>query len=296
MEVFAMRREYTVGVCLLLLMVSLPAGGEEPPAGEEVRADEEDVYLITPGDTISIFVAERSDLSTQVRIPLEGRIIIPGAGTIRAAGRGVEELSLEITRCLVVEGRLVRPRVAVSVVSYGSRRAFVHGAVAESQSVELPAERPLTLTQVIATSGGFSSNADREHVRITRRTKADAPRTFEVDAQSLARGASPEDDPVIEPGDTIYVPLREPVYVLGQVKKAGAQVVPYGYPLTVSKAVALAGGLGTYARYTRVIVTRRGEEKTQIFTVDLGQVFVGKLDQDMELRPGDTVYVPERRF
>jgi polysaccharide export outer membrane protein len=254
------------------------------------------VYLISPGDTISIFVAERSDLSTRVRVPLEGRIIIPGAGAVRAAGRSVEELSLEIARALVVEERLVKPRVAVSVVNYGSRRAFVYGAVASSQAVVLPPERPLTLTQVIATSGGFRPDADREHVRITRRSEADAPRTFEVDAQELAEGTSPEDDPVVEPGDTIYVPLREPVYVLGQVKSAGAYAVPYGYPLTVSKVIALSGGLGTYARYTRVVVTRRGEKKTQIFSVNLGAVFEGKLEEDMELKPGDTVFVPERRF
>ena len=36
---------------------------------------------------------------------------------------------------LEVEARLVRPRVAVSVASYGSRRAFVYGAVVTAQAV-----------------------------------------------------------------------------------------------------------------------------------------------------------------
>ncbi len=291
-----MRPECIVGAWVLLLVASAPAGGEEQRADEERRLDEVRVYLISPGDTITVFVAERPDLSTQVRVPLEGRIIIPGAGAVTAAGRGVEELSLEIARRLEVEARLVKPRVAVSVVSYGSRRAFVYGAVVRAQAVELPAERSLTLTQVIAASGDFRPDADREHVRITRRTAADAPRTFVVDAQSLAEGASPERDPVLEPGDTVYVPMREPVYVLGQVKSAGAHAVPYGYPLTVSKVVALSGGLGTYAGYKRVIITRRGEKGTEVFSVNLGAVFEGKLDEDMELKPGDTVFVPERRF
>lgn len=285
-----------VGSGLFLLAACGSAAAEGRRADDGRPADTERVYHILPGDTIRIFVAERPDLSTQVRIPLEGRIIIPGAGALRAAGRGVEELSLEIARRLEVEARLVKPRVAVSVVAYGSRRAFVYGAVLNAQAVELPAERPLTLTQVVAASGGFRPDADREHVRVVRRLGADGPRTFEVDAQRAADGASPESDPVLEPGDTVYVPMREPVYVLGQVKNAGAHPVPYGYPLTVSKAVALSGGLDKFARYTRVVVTRRTGKGAEIFSVNLGAVFEGKLDEDMELRPGDTVFVPERRF
>ncbi|MHC5056664.1 MAG: polysaccharide biosynthesis/export family protein [Planctomycetota bacterium] len=291
-----MRLERLVGGGLILLAACRPAAAEERRTDPERRVDEERVYLISPGDTIDVFVAERPDLSTQVRIPLEGRIIIPGAGAVRAAGRGVEELSLEIARRLEIEARLVKPRVAVSVVSYGSRRAFVYGAVVKAQAVELPAERPLTLTQVVAASGGFRPDADRERVRITRRSGTQGPRSFEVDAQKTAEGDEPEGDPVLEPGDTVYVPMREPVYVLGQVKSAGAHPVPYGYPLTVSKAVALSGGLDKFARYTRVVVTRRTGKETETFSVNLGAVFEGKLDEDMELRPGDTVFVPERRF
>jgi len=292
-----MRFERIVGCGFLVLALCGPGLAQEQTehkggaAGEEPR-----VYLISSGDTIDVFVAERPDLSTRVRIPLEGRIIIPGAGAVTAAGRGVEELSLEIARLLEVEARLVKPRVAVSVAGYGSRRAYVHGAVVTAHAVELPAECPLTLTQVVAASGGFRPEADRERVRITRRSGAGGARSFVVDAQKMAEGVSPEADPVLEPGDTVYVPMREPVYVMGQVKNAGAHAVPYGYPLTVSKAVALSGGLGTFARYTRVVVTRRAAKKTEVFSVNLGAVFEGKLDEDMELKPGDTVFVPERRF
>jgi len=292
-----MRIRNLVGGGLVLLAACALAEAQDRPAGDETPAvKKRRVYTILPGDTIDVYVAERPDLSTRVRIPLEGRIIIPGAGAVTAAGRGVEELSLEIARLLEVEARLVRPRVAVSVASYGSRRAFVYGAVVTAQAVALPPERPLTLTQVVAASGGFRPDADREHVRITRRSDAGEGRTFEVDAQKAAEGATPGGDPVLEPGDTVYVPMREPVYVMGQVKSAGAHPVPYGYPLTVSKAVALSGGLGKFARYTRVVVTRRTDQGTKTFSVNLAAVFEGKLDEDMELRPGDTVYVPERRF
>ncbi|MHC4252602.1 MAG: polysaccharide biosynthesis/export family protein, partial [Planctomycetota bacterium] len=114
---------------LVVLPLEVALGRDGESKGEKARKG---VYLIAPGDTIAIFVAERNDLSTQVRIPLEGSVILPGVGAIEAVGRSVEELSIEIARWLRTEARLVDPRVAVSVVAYGSRRAFVYGSVERS--------------------------------------------------------------------------------------------------------------------------------------------------------------------
>jgi polysaccharide export outer membrane protein len=254
------------------------------------------VYRITPGDTVSILVSERPDLSFQVKVPLEGNIILPGAGIVSATGRGVEELSRDITRKLTAEARLIEPRVAVSVVAYGFRRAFVYGAVERPQAVDLPPEVELTLTQAISTCGGFADDADRGHVRITRRARVGEARQLVVDAQKIAETDDAEVDRVLEPGDTVYVPQHQPVYVLGQVERPGAIQLPFGYPLTISKAVAIAGGFSKFARYTRVRVTRRTADGVERHTLDLGAVLEGELDRDMELSPGDTVYVPERVF
>ncbi len=270
--------------------------GKSPSDGETGEVATRRVYRLSPGDKISIFVAERPDLSAEVRIPLEGTVVLPGAGTSEVAGRGVEELSGDIAERLRVEARLVDPLVAVSVVEYRSRRAFVYGEVARAQAVELPAERPLTLTQAISTCGGFRVEADRNHVRVTRRSGPAASRVFEVDCQKIAEGSEPELDPVLESGDTVYVPTREPVYVLGQVEKPGALPVPYGYTLTVSKAVSMSGGWSKYARYSRVIVTRRTAEGAEVFRVDLGEVVLGEPEKDMVVEPGDTIYVPQRVF
>jgi protein involved in polysaccharide export with SLBB domain len=109
---------------------------------------------------------------------------------------------------------------------------------------------------------------------------------------------------LLRPGDTVYVPRREPVYVLGQVKNQGAVPIPFEYPLTVSKAVALSGGFTPYARHNRVRVRRAvrhaGGAKaqgTEIFTVDVSAFLSGSASaEDFVLEPGDMVYVPERVF
>jgi len=291
-----MRREFRGGVFARFLVavsaIAWPAGSH----GGDASQEEPRVYRIAPGDTVSIFVAERNDLSFQVRVPTEGNVILPGAGVVRAADLSAEELARAVASRLVAEAKLVEPRVSVSVVAYGARKAFVHGAVERPQAVDLPPEADLTLMQAVATCGGFRQDADRTRVRITRRPKLGGPRTFTIDAQKLAEGDSPELDPRLEPGDTVYVTFREPVYVLGQVEKPGAYHLPFGYALTVSKAIALSGGFSKFARYTRVRVARRGANAVETFTVDLGAVLDGQLDKDMELKPGDTVYVPERVF
>jgi polysaccharide export outer membrane protein len=261
--------------------------------GEATRG----VYAVAPGDTIAVSVLGREDLSCQVRVPREGNVMLPGAGVVRVTGQGVEDLSARVAALLEANERLLKARVVVSVISYGVRRAFVYGAASEARAMDLPAETDITLTQAVASCGGFAPDADRARVRITRRKPGEEAQVIVVDASIIAEGETPELDPFLEPGDTVYVPRRQPVYVLGQVQKQGALPLPFEYPLTVSKAVALSGGFTPYARHGRVLVTRRTPAGVEKFSVDVGAILVaGELDKDLELAPGDTVYVPERVF
>lgn len=85
------------------------------------------------------------------------------------------------------------------------------------------------------------------------------------------------------------------VSVLGQVNEAGS--IDYRDGLSLVQAVSLAGGLSAFAAPTRVKVTRRtgrGEE-TVTFEVSLSAIFNGKAE-DLVLRPGDIVFVPESRI
>lgn len=85
------------------------------------------------------------------------------------------------------------------------------------------------------------------------------------------------------------------VSVLGQVNKSGS--LDYRDGLTVVQAVSLAGGLGAFAAPGRVKVTRRtgvGDE-TVTFEVSLPAIVNGKAE-DLVLRPGDIVFVPESRI
>lgn len=85
------------------------------------------------------------------------------------------------------------------------------------------------------------------------------------------------------------------VSVLGQVNEAGS--IDYRDGLSLVQAVSLAGGLSAFAAPSRVKVTRRtgrGDE-TVTFEVSLPAIVNGK-SEDLVLRPGDIVFVPESRI
>jgi len=280
---------------LALLAVSI---APRAVAQEDERPDPEAMrYVVSTGDTIAVTVIGRDDLSAEVRIPRGGTVILPGAGLVRVTGLSVEQLSKKLAGLLETRERLRDPRVLVSVVAYAPKHAFVYGAVKNGHAIVLPDEAPMTLTQAIASCGGFVAAADRARVRIRRRGDDDKMVHRQIDAQAIADGDAPEADAVLEPGDTVYVPTREPVYVLGEVKKQGPLVVPAEFPLTVSRAIAMSEGFTPYARETRVRVMRKTPEGKTSFVLNVAKVLAdGELDKDLQLRPGDIVYVPERVF
>lgn len=81
------------------------------------------------------------------------------------------------------------------------------------------------------------------------------------------------------------------VYVTGRVTTPGAQ--PLKGPLTAMQAIALAGGVTEYADAKNITILRTINGRTQSFKFNYHDVARGKkLEQNIMLRPGDTVVVP----
>ncbi|HMP77604.1 MAG TPA: polysaccharide biosynthesis/export family protein [Kiritimatiellia bacterium] len=88
------------------------------------------------------------------------------------------------------------------------------------------------------------------------------------------------------------------VVVLGRVRTPGRVNIPPTQDLTVSGAIQLAGGLDTSARSSSIRLTRQKDDgKRERITVDLTAVGQqGRVENDLILRPGDLIFVPERIF
>lgn len=91
---------------------------------------------------------------------------------------------------------------------------------------------------------------------------------------------------------------RGKVYLVGAVRAPGPQDISSDETLTVSKAILRAGGFTEFANEKEVRITRDinpgAADKTNL-VVNVEQIFEkGKIENDITLRPGDLIYVPER--
>lgn len=80
------------------------------------------------------------------------------------------------------------------------------------------------------------------------------------------------------------------VYVLGSVARPGPY--PMTGKMTLINALALAGGTTKLADESRVQITRKADNSQTLVVVNANDVRRGSLD-DIELIPGDVVFVPE---
>ena len=81
------------------------------------------------------------------------------------------------------------------------------------------------------------------------------------------------------------------VFITGEVGKKGAY--PITGSMTVLQLISIAGGLGDYAKGEKITIVRNDGGKQVSFKFNYKEVINSKkLDQNIELKPGDTVVVP----
>jgi polysaccharide export outer membrane protein len=94
---------------------------------------------------------------------------------------------------------------------------------------------------------------------------------------------------------TIPASVYSQVKVIGQVLKP--QALPYREGMRVLDAVLAVGGLGQFAAGNRARLVRVVNGKSQEFKIKLESlVNSGDMNQNLLLKPGDVLVVPETRF
>jgi len=274
----------------------LPPDPKAPPA--ETKAERRPDPLLMPGDLLRITVFRQPDLDLEVRILDTGNISYPLLGPVQAVGKSAAALEENIRQRLQKD-YLENPSVTVTVKEFAKRRIYIVGGVTKPDGYEIAPDARMTVFQLISAAGGFTDRAYKEYVQVVRRQSGEDRKVIRlslVDAERrLARGEA-DADLELWPGDLVMIPSAVRIaYVLGAVQKPGPIDVPLNARLTLSMAVANAGSYGKFASCGRVQVLRHtpwGDVSKR--TVDLDAVLDGRVDLDLEIEPGDVVYVPER--
>jgi len=250
------------------------------------------------GDLLHVTVFRQKDLELEVRVPESGSFAYPLIGDVAAGGCTVKAVETDVRKRLE-EKYLYRAGVTVTVKEYAPRSVYVMGGVQKPGGYEIHPNRRLTVLQLISTAGGYTDRAQKEYAQLIRRKSNDERELIRFSAaeveRAVARGRV-EADIELTPDDLVVIPsAARVVYVLGQVNKPGSFDLPADTRVTVSMAVSQAGSWTKFASTSSLLVLRQSPTGDALkLPVNLDEVLSGKLDQDLELRPGDVVIVPQR--
>jgi polysaccharide biosynthesis/export protein len=166
-------------------------------------------YRIQPGDQLAVTVLEDDTLNRQVLVLPDGRISVPLAGSVRAAGQTVESVETAIADRLA-SNFAVRPSVFVSVTGVIEEEPtfpiFVIGQVDAPGRVEV--EVGTTLLQAIALAGGLDRFAATKRIQLRRTDSTGQERLYLFNFKAVERGAAIQSMITMREGDVIVVPER----------------------------------------------------------------------------------------
>lgn len=206
----AARTTALVVLCMLFALgphALNPLGHELALAGEAGQpdtglAESQGDYLIGPGDVLEIMVWQEPELSRTVRVRLDGKISLPLADEIQAAGNTPMQVKHLITAAL---SRFVdAPAVYVMLQENRSKRIYVVGKV--TRPGEYPMEKEMTLLQAISMAGGFADWASKGDIIVMRKGPQGQQVRIRADYQRAVSGRDIEQNIVLEPDDVIVVP------------------------------------------------------------------------------------------
>ena len=229
----------------------------------------------------------------------DGFISLPLVGEVLVGGLTVPEASQAISQQYLKVG-VTNIDVTLALAELRSPQVFVLGEVVSPGPIII--QDHSDAWRSIGMAGGFSEEADKRHVIVSKNNKSGEER-FVLDFDLWRTDLDSMENIMIRRGDIIYVPKKEDryVYILGAVEKPGRVRLDPETAMTVSQAVSMAGRIDAGANDRQVLVLRRSPEKDPIIiAADLKDLFkpkhYDKTDdyppRDPYLQAGDVVYIP----
>ncbi len=168
-----------------------------------VTVSETEVAL-SPGDIIDVKFPYASEFNETLTILPNGKIIMPLAGEVMAAGKTPVALQKELFD--IYSGQLQHPELAVIVRSLYERRVFVGGEVNTPGAVPLPGN--LSVLEAIMEAGGFiMDNADVSDILVMRQRNGEKV-VLVLDYEDVLDGQAANQPFYLQPQDVVFVPRK----------------------------------------------------------------------------------------
>ena len=242
------------------------------------------IYRIGPEDALEIRLLNDPEAQPDYRVSPGGYIFFPYIGNVHVAGKTTNEIEEELKR-LLKNGYFENPEVIVAVKEYKSHYVYLLGETGGGQIVLKREQVPLI--EILAQAGVRPSV---RRVIITRLGELGQPSTLTVNLNSPEKYSV-----MVQHGDIIEVEtLVERVFITGEVRQPTAQ--DYTPGLTLSQAIIQAGGPTEFAKRSKIEIKRKAPDGTiTVLRADFDKILRGQ-SPDIELQPGDLIYVHRRFF
>jgi len=212
-------RHVTVFAACLLVVAGLvaqtapskPANDSKPveasPATAAVSTEgstkpHDDTFVIGDDDVLAINVWKEPDVSRSIPVRSDGKISLPLAGEMQAAG--LTPLALEREIASKLQNYISEPEVTVMVQQINSQKFNILGMVAKPGS--FPLTNSATVLDAIALAGGFRDFAKKKSIYVLRRNADGSEARLPFNYNQVLKGQNPAQNIKLQPRDTIVVP------------------------------------------------------------------------------------------
>jgi protein involved in polysaccharide export with SLBB domain len=282
--------------CLALLICGHSAIGQEFPVAGQQEQD-----LVHFGDIIDVDVVGGFEFDWRGTLTPEG--YLDGVDGFNEPVYGLCRTEAEIAADVVKAfSKILRePKIIVKIIDR-SNRAVVRLDGAVKTPTRFSLRRKVYIRELLVLAGGLTDSASGD-VTIFRPKNLSCPiagdnrlasaqldnrsQTINIKISELLSGGAAA-NPQILSGDSITVTQAVPVYVIGAVNNP-RPVYARGQ-ITVSHAIASAGGLAKDAEGNKVSIFRREGGESRVIEADLGKIKRGELE-DETLKPFDIIDV-----
>jgi polysaccharide export outer membrane protein len=179
-------------------------------------------FVIGNDDHLTIDVWNEPEVTRSVPVRSDGKISLPLAGELQAAGRTPLQLEKDIAAKLL--NYITKPVVTVIVEQINSEKFNILGQVAKPGSYPLTAAT--TVLDAIAAASGFRDFAKQKGIYILRQNPGGGESRIPFNYKDVIKGKNPGQNINLQSNDTIVVPC------LGGHLKSGhmrsLQNRPYG--------------------------------------------------------------------
>jgi polysaccharide biosynthesis/export protein len=161
-----------------------------------------DDFVIGADDVLAINVWKEAEISRSVPVRSDGKISLPLAGEVQAAGQTPRQLEVEIAKRL--QNYISEPEVTVIVQQINSQKFNILGQVVKPGSY--PLTNSPTILDAIALAGGFRDFAKKKSIYVLRQNPDGGQSRLPFNYKDVIKSKNAEQNVQLQPRDTLVVP------------------------------------------------------------------------------------------